>query len=113
MQRGWIKQEEGRVLEDVFVSNAKQTIYFMARAKMVAENGGALAASSFQPLFHVRHGVGGSEEEPLNLWSIVLLTDVPDPRYIAPFEQMVRAGLLPGFIEIYIERDLKLKLSRI
>jgi hypothetical protein len=26
---------------------------------------------------------------------------------------MVRAGLLPGFIEIYIERDLKLKLSRI
>ena len=24
-----------------------------------------------------------------------------------------RAGLLPGFIEIYIERDLKLKLSRI
>ena len=28
-------------------------------------------------------------------------------------EQMVRAGLLPGFIEIYIERDLKLKLSRI
>jgi len=26
---------------------------------------------------------------------------------------MVRAGLLPGFIEIYVERDLKLKLSRI
>jgi len=26
---------------------------------------------------------------------------------------MVRTGLLPGFIEIYIERDLKLKLSRI
>jgi len=26
---------------------------------------------------------------------------------------MARAGLLPGFIEIYIERDLKLKLSRI
>jgi len=26
---------------------------------------------------------------------------------------MVRAGLLPGFIEIYIERDLKLKLNRI
>ncbi len=34
-------------------------------------------------------------------------------RYIEPFEQMVRAGLLPGFIEIYIERDLKLKLSRV
>jgi hypothetical protein len=72
-----------------------------------------LVASPFQPLFHVRHGVGGSEQAPLNLWSIVLLTDAPDPRYCEPFEQMVRAGLLPGFIEIYIERDLKLKLSRI
>jgi hypothetical protein len=30
-----------------------------------------------------------------------------------PFEQMVRAGLLPGFLEIYIERDLRLKLSRV
>jgi hypothetical protein len=26
---------------------------------------------------------------------------------------MAHTGLLPGFIEIYIERDLKLKLSRI
>jgi len=49
----------------------------------------------------------------LNLWSIVLLTNTPDLRYCEPFEQMARAGLLPGFIEIYIERDLKLKLSRI
>jgi hypothetical protein len=62
---------------------------------------------------HVRHAVGGSEQVPLNLWDIVLLTDAPDPRYCEPFKQMVRAGLLPGFIEIYIERDLKLKLSRI
>jgi len=53
------------------------------------------------------------EDAPLNLWSIVLLTNAPDPRYFAPFEQMVREGLLPGFIEIHIERDRKLKLSRI
>ena len=113
MQRGWIKQEEGRVLEDVFVSDAKQGIYFLGRARMAAESGEELAASSFQPLFHVRHAVGGSEEEPLNLWSIALLTNAPDARYIEPFEQMIRSGLLPGFVEIYIERDLKLKLSRI
>ena len=69
--------------------------------------------SPFQPLFHVQHAVGGSEQAPLNLWSIVLLTDAPDPRYYEPSEQMVRAGLLPGFIGIYIERDIKLKLSRI
>jgi hypothetical protein len=113
LQRGWITSEEGRVLEDVFVSDAKQTIYFLGRPRMVEESGKALVASSFQPLFHVRHAVGGSEQAPLNLWSIVLLTGAPDPRYCEPFEQMVRAGLLPGFLEIYIERDLKLELSRI
>ena len=113
LQRGWITSEEGRVLEDVFVSDAKQTIYFLGRPRMVEENGKALVASSFQPLFHVRHAVGGSEHAPLNLWSIVLLTGARDPRYYEPFEQMVRAGLLPGFLEIYIERDLKLGLSRI
>jgi hypothetical protein len=113
LQRGWITPDEGRVLEDVFVSDAKQTIYFLGRPRMVEENGNTIAASPFQPLFHVQHAVGGSEQTPLNLWSIVLLTKAPDPRYCEPFEQMVRTGLLPGFIEIYIERDLKLRLSRI
>jgi hypothetical protein len=113
LQCGWITSEEGRVLEDVFVSDAKQTIYFLGRPQMVDEDGNTVVASSFQPLFHVRHAVGGSEQMPLNLWSIVLLTNEFDSRYCEPFEQMVRTGLLPGFIEIYIERDLKLKLSRI
>jgi hypothetical protein len=112
-QRGWITAEEGLVLEEVFVNDPKQTIYFLGRSRMVKESGKTLVASSFQPLFHVRHAVSGSEQAPLNLWSIVLLTNTPDQRYCEPFEQMARAGLLPGFIEIYIERDLKLKLSRI
>jgi hypothetical protein len=113
LQRGWITPEEGLVLEEVFVSDSKQTIYFLGRPRMVEKSGKALVASPFQPLFHVRHAVSGSEQVPLNLWSIVLLTNTPDLRYCEPFEQMARAGLLPGFIEIYIERDLELKLSRI
>jgi hypothetical protein len=113
LQRGWISPEEGRVLEDVFVNSTKQTIYFLGRPQMVEETGNTLVAGSFQPLFHVRHAVGGSEQAPLNLWSIVLLTGASDPRYCEPFEQMVHAGLLPGFLDIYIERDLKLGLSRI
>ena len=112
-QRGWITSQEGRVLEDVFVSDPRQTIYFLGRPQMVEDTGDTLVASPFQPLFHVRHAVGGSEQAPLNLWSIVLLTSASDPRYCEPFEQMVHAGLLPGFLEIYIERDLKLKLNRI
>jgi hypothetical protein len=113
MQRGWIAPSEGGVLEDVFVSDAQQAIYFFGRPRMVGESGDDLLASSFQPLFHVRHAVGGSEDEPLNLWSIVLLTHAPDARYLEPFEEMARTGLLPGFIEIYIQRDLQLSLDRI
>ena len=51
--------------------------------------------------------VGGSEDEPFNLWSIVLLTTAPDAGYHEPFEQMVRTGLLPGLIEIYIQRNIQ------
>jgi hypothetical protein len=75
-------------------------------------NGEALEASDFQPLFHVEHGVGGSEREPLNLWRIVLLTSERDRRYEEPFQQTARAGLLPGIIEIYIEKDLGMRLTR-
>ncbi len=111
MQRGWITPEQGRVLEEVYISHEKQSIFFLGRARMTDESGKELRASDFQPLFHVEHGVGGAEDEPLNLWSIVLLTSHEDTRYHEPFKEMVLSGLLPGFIEIYIERDLGVQLS--
>jgi hypothetical protein len=112
LQRGWITPEQGRVLEDVYVSHSNQAIFFLGRARMTEEDGKELHASKFQPLFHVTHAVGGPDDEPLNLWSIVLLTSTRDPRYQDPFEQMVRAGLLPGFIEIYIKNDLQMQLTQ-
>jgi hypothetical protein len=111
LQHGWITPEKGWVLEDVFVSPTKQAIFFFGRERMSEEDGSELQATKFQPIFHVAHGVGGSEDEPLNLWSIVLLTPEPDVRYLAPFEQMVSSGLLPGFIEIYIQKDLGMRLA--
>jgi ABC-type antimicrobial peptide transport system ATPase subunit len=112
MQKGWISPNSGRVLEDVYVSDAEQAIYFLGRERMIAADSSELRASEFQPIFHVHHGVGGTEDEPLNLWSIVLLTQRNEARYEEPFKQMVQAGLLPGFIEIYIERNLGVKLKR-
>ena len=112
MQRGWITAERGRVLEDVYVSSGERDIFFMGRFHMTEENGNSLEASSFQPLFHVEHGVSGAEDEPLNLWRIVLLTSERDRRYEEPFEEMGRTGLLRGFIEIYIENDLGVRLTR-
>src|SRR5207245_3556749 len=57
LQRGWITLEEGRVLEDVFVSDAKQILYFLGRPQMAEESGNTLVASRFQRLFRVRLGV--------------------------------------------------------
>jgi hypothetical protein len=112
MQKGWIRPDSGRILEDVYVSDAEQAIFFLGRERMIAADGSELRASESQPVFHVFHGVGGTEDEPLNLWSIVLLTQHNEPRYEEPFKQMVQAGLLPGFIEIYIERNLGVTLKR-
>jgi hypothetical protein len=112
MQKGWIRPDSSRVLEDVYVSDAEQAIFFLGRERMIAADGSELRASEFQPVFHVFHGVGGTEDEPLNLWSIVMMTDRNEPRYEEPFEDMARAGLLPGFIEIYIERNLGVTLKR-
>jgi hypothetical protein len=113
MQKGWIAQGEGRVLEDVYLSDAAQSIVFLGCERMRGPGGDELAASDFQPIFHVAHGVGGSEDEPFNLWSIVLLTREEDRRYHRPFAEMVSAGWLPGFIEIYIARDLGVELTRL
>jgi len=112
-QKGWIAHAQGRVLEDVYLSDATQSIFFLGRERMRGPGGDELAASDFQPIFHVAHGVGGAEDEPLNLWSIVLETPAEDRRYHAPFEEMVAAGWLPGFIEIYIARDLGVELIRL
>lgn len=112
IQRAWIGERSGRVLEDVYINHQEQRIFFLGRSEMVAEGGERIGTDGFQPLFHVEHATGGSDAAPLNLWRIVLLTDGEDRRFMAPFEQMIRDGALPGFLEIYIGRDLGVKLSR-
>jgi hypothetical protein len=79
---------------------------------MTTDNGETLIASDYQPLFHVEHAAAGSEDRPLNAWRIVVLTDEHDLRFTEPFKAMVKAGWLPGFLEIFIERDLGIALAR-
>jgi hypothetical protein len=112
MQAAWIGEDRGLVLEEVFIDHTQQRIFFMGRASFPSATGEVLRASDFQPLFHVEHAAEGAEDQPLNIWRIVLLTAEPDPRLQAPFEAIASRGLLPGFVEIYIERDLGVKLRR-
>ena len=110
-QLGWIVEERGTVLEEVFVDHAGQRVLFLGRNSFQSD-GETVKASSFQPLFHVEHAAGGSADEPLNLWRIVILTKGRDERYTEPFKEMARQGLLPGFLEIYIERQFHCNLKR-
>ena len=61
---------------------------------------------------HVEHGVGGTEHEPVNRWRIVVLTELADPRYVAAFAKATAAGGLPGFLEVYLTRDLGVTLRQ-
>jgi hypothetical protein len=112
IQIGWISQERGQVLEEVFISHKERRIFFLGRPEMIDEERECIYAEGYQPLFHVEHAAGGSESEPLNIWRIVFLTENKDRRFTRPFQQMIKAALLPGFLEIYIERDLGATLRR-
>jgi hypothetical protein len=112
IQIAWISQECGQVLEEVFINRSDRRIFFLGRTEMTTDKGERIYADDYQPLFHVEHAAGGSESEPLNIWRIVLLTESNDQRFTEPFRQMIKAGLLPGFLEIYIERDLGIALRR-
>ena len=111
MQAGWIVATASQVLEEVFIDHPARRILFMGRAAFASGTGEDIVAGTVQPLFHVEHGAGGTEEDPLNIWRIVFLTASVDQRLMAPFQRMVEAGRLPGFVEIYIERELGVRLK--
>jgi hypothetical protein len=81
-------------------------------SEAASEDGETISAADFQPLVHVEHAAGGPEHKPHNLWRIVILTASEDDRYTRPFKDTVAAGLLPGYLEIYLQKDLGLKLRR-
>jgi hypothetical protein len=111
VQLAWTTKDRGRVLEEVFVDHDGLRILFMGRERFV-DGSEHVQADTFQPLFHVEHAASGHGDDPMNLWRIVVLTERQDNRYTQPFKEMVTAGWLPGFLEIYIEQQFGCKLAR-
>lgn len=112
-QRLWIRPEEyGLVLEEVSLHHERQLVTFIGRAECADAQGGPLRADTRQPLFHVQHGVDGTEQRPTNTWRIVLLTDGVDERFLEPFAVMAQDVWLPGFVENYVRDVLKAGLTR-
>jgi len=112
-QRLWLEPEEyGLVLERVCLNAKQQKVSFIGVAELSNSDGDLLRAGARQRLFHVEHSVGGDETQPLNRWRIVHLTDRPEDRLIERFTLIANDAWLPEFVEIYIRRDLNIKLSR-
>ncbi|WP_035841459.1 hypothetical protein [Kitasatospora azatica] len=112
-QRLWAEPEVyGLVLEEVYLDQEQQTVTFLGRAEFPDADGAPLHADPRQPLFHVQHGVAGGEQQPLNTWRIVLLTEQPDAALVARFTEQGRDPWLPGFVENYIREVLGVELER-
>lgn len=111
-QAAWIDSSRGEVIEEVAISHIERKIVFLGKSQIVDDRGETIYAGDFQPLFHVVHGTQGSEKRPINTWRIVVLTDRQDDRYKKPFDKMVAAGHLPGFIEVYLQRDMGVLIER-
>ena len=75
-------------------------------------DGTPLRAGTGQPLFHVEHSVGGTEQQPANRWRIVHLTDAADDRLAERFQHMAKDPWLAEHTEIYIRHNLGIELTR-
>jgi hypothetical protein len=111
-QVDWIDSNRGEVIEDVSISHKERRIFFLGKPQIVDDRGETIRAGDIQPLFYVEHAAEGSEERPLNIWRIVVLTEREDDRFKKPFEKMVAAGYLPGFVEEYMRRDMGMRIER-
>jgi hypothetical protein len=102
----------GQVLEAVRINPALEKVTFIGTAEMTDRDGSKLVATKEQPLFHVDHGVAGTQTQPVNLWRIVHITDGPDKEMEARFNRSASVYLYE-FIEVYIRDVLKIEPTRL
>ncbi len=111
-QRAWKTDVYGRVLEEVYLSPKERKVFFLGRAEFSRGNHPSLQAGNHQPLFHVEHAVSGTDLRPLNEWRIVHLTTERDNALIEQQSTQVGAAeWLREFVAIYVENDLRIKLT--
>ena len=108
-QKQWLNPEVfEQVFELVYLNHQEQKATFLGVNCVVDPSQRWAEKENEQPLFHVQHVVGGTEESPLNKWKIVHLTIGKDPRLIHLFKERIQADRLPGYIENYIIKDLRI-----
>ncbi|OGT69054.1 MAG: hypothetical protein A3J38_09715 [Gammaproteobacteria bacterium RIFCSPHIGHO2_12_FULL_45_9] len=109
LQKQWLNPDiYEEVYEEVYVNPHKKLITFLGTISLPEMSH---TLSPKQPLFHVQHGVAGSETHPINTWCIVHLTQKNDPILIQHFKNLNQPNTLPGFITEYIEKDLQIAIQ--
>jgi hypothetical protein len=113
MQRLWLNpQHYELILERAFLNHDEQKVTFLGVPELTDADGTPLRAGTGQPLFHVEHSVGGTEQQPANRWRIVHLTDAADDRLAERFQHMAKDPWLAEHTEIYIRHNLGIELTR-
>lgn len=103
----------GVVLEEVYLDPGSRSVLFFGRSQLIGPDGAPVEDGGHQPLFHVEHAVTGTEEEPLNRWRIVHLTDAEEQALIERQLEEGADGWLVGFLTAFIERELERELTPI
>lgn len=113
MQKQWKDGTPGMVIERVTLLEKEQRALFVGLSSATDDLGRSIEASQNQPLFHVEHGVSGTDEEhPTNTWRIVHLTLQEDPELTKGLVANTRPDVLPLYITNYIEKDLGVSVSK-
>ncbi len=113
VQKLWADHDRtGTVIEHVRLDHENRRAFFIGGERFEAPDGRVFTAGTDQPLFHVEHSVGGGEDDPLNLWRIVLLTGERDPALAAVFDEPARDPYLWVFIEVHLREVLGRELVR-
>lgn len=109
-QRLWMTPAlYGEVFEKVFLNHKEQKATFIGTDTLDDSDGKLIHAERKQPLFHVQHSVEGEEGHPFNVWRIVHLTPERDEELAQAIKKLNAPNRVPGFVEIYIEKDLQTK----
>jgi hypothetical protein len=102
----------GTVIEDVELDHDRHTAIFLGQTEAVDTEGRPFVARAGQPIFHVDHSVSGPEDQPLNHWRIVHLTEAPNHALQRVFARMAGDKWLRIFVEIYVREVLGAELTR-
>lgn len=100
------------VVENVSLNYKTHEAVFIGLPEAITPEGEKITTGREQPIFHVKHCAVGPEDDPVNTWRIVHLTDKRDESLVEIFQKIGSTSFLRLFNEVYIRDDLGRTLIR-